>query len=116
MIGAVQAIARQRRDVLIGDYQPRVSGNVETRNYIAKARAARNVLNDRDALGASRQALEMLSNRAWQWLGYHDMGLLTVPLAGAGAEAALRNLCEALHKRLRGARTFEHANVQCSFA
>ncbi|MFM0718900.1 AAA family ATPase [Paraburkholderia strydomiana] len=95
-----------------GDYQPRVSGNVETRNYIAKARTARNALNDRDALGASRQALEMLSNKAWQWLGYHDMGLLTVPLAGIGAEPALRNLCEALHKRLRDARTFEHANKE----
>ncbi|MBI7801092.1 AAA family ATPase [Pseudomonas aeruginosa] len=95
-----------------GDYQPRVSGNVETRNYIAKARAARNALNDRDALGASRQALEMLSNKAWQWLGYHDMGLLTVPLAGVGAEPALRNLCEALHKKLRDARTFDHANKE----
>ncbi|MCC4607856.1 AAA family ATPase [Xanthomonas campestris pv. zinniae] len=96
----------------VGDYQPRVSGNVETRNYIAKARAAHNVLNDRDALGASRQALEMLSNKAWQWLGYHEMGVLTVPLAGVGAEPALRNLCEALHKKLRDAHTFDHANKE----
>lgn len=93
-----------------GDYQPRVTGNIDSRNYIAKARAARNALNDRDALGASRQALEMLSNKVWQWLGYHDIGLLTVPLAGVGAEPALRNLCEALHKKLRDTRTFDHVN------
>ncbi|VVE83008.1 AAA family ATPase [Pandoraea sputorum] len=93
-----------------GDYQPRVSGNVDTRNYIARARAARNALNDRDALAASRQALEMLSNKIWQWLGYHDLGMLTVPLAGVGAEPALRNLCEALLRKIRETQTFEHAN------
>jgi hypothetical protein len=35
---------------------------------------------------------------------------LTVSLAGAGAEPALRNLCEALAKRLRDANTFNHAD------
>ncbi|MDF9434626.1 AAA family ATPase [Chromohalobacter israelensis] len=93
-----------------GDNQPRVVNNVATRNYIAKARAARETLNDREALGASRQALEMLSNKVWQWLVHHELGLLTVPLARAGAEPDLRNLCEALLKKLRKAHTFDHAN------
>ena len=52
-----------------GNYQPRVTGNIPSANYIAKARAAREALNDRDALAASRQALEMLSEKTWRWLG-----------------------------------------------
>ncbi|KGV24517.1 AAA family ATPase [Burkholderia pseudomallei] len=93
-----------------GDHHPRVSGNVPTGNYVAKARAARDVLNDREALAASRQALEMLTEKIWRWLGTHDLGTLSVPLAGVGAEPALRNLCEALRKKLRDAGAFNHAN------
>ncbi|MDY1261784.1 AAA family ATPase [Pseudomonas aeruginosa] len=95
-----------------GSYQPRVTGNVPSANYIAKARAARNVLNDRDALAASRQALEMLSEKVWRWLGGHGQGVLNLMLAGVGAEPALRNLCEALHKKLRDVQTFNHANKE----
>lgn len=95
-----------------GDYQPRVTGNVPSANYIAKARAARNVLNDRDALASSRQALEMLSEKVWRWLGSHDQGALNLILAGVNAEPALRNLCEALAKKLRDAQTFNHANKE----
>ncbi|WP_218190425.1 hypothetical protein [Pseudomonas sp. BTN1] len=69
-------------------------------NYIAKARAAREALNDRDTLAASRQALEMLSDKAWRWLGSHDQGVLNFMLAGVGAKPVLRNLCEALVKKL----------------
>ncbi|MCX4156312.1 MULTISPECIES: AAA family ATPase [Paraburkholderia] len=94
----------------IGDHHPRVSRNIQNANYIGKARAAREALNDRDALGASRQALEMLSEKIWGWLGSHDLGVLTLPLAGFGAEPALRNLCEALTKKLRDAKTFNHPN------
>ncbi|AEB58847.1 AAA family ATPase [Ectopseudomonas mendocina] len=93
-----------------GNYQPRVAGNIPTANYIAKARAAREALNDREALAASRQALEMLSEKTWRWLGSHDQGLLNLLLAGVGAEPTLRNLCEALVKKLRDAQTFNHAN------
>ncbi len=93
-----------------GNYQPRVTGNVPSANYIAKARAARNALNDRDALAASRQALEMLSEKVWRWLGSHDQGVLNLLLPGVNAEPALRNLCEALLKRLNDARTFNHTN------
>lgn len=93
-----------------GNYQPRVTGNIPSANYIAKARAAREALNDRDALAASRQALEMLGEKTWRWLGSHDLGVLNIMLAGVGAEPALRNLCEALVKKLRDAQTFNHAN------
>ncbi|TBU94659.1 AAA family ATPase [Phytopseudomonas dryadis] len=95
-----------------GNYQPRVTGNVPSANYIAKARAARNVLNDRDALASSRQALEMLSEKVWRWLVSHDQGALNLILAGVNAEPALRNLCEALAKKLRDAQTFNHANKE----
>ncbi|WP_095147087.1 AAA family ATPase [Pseudomonas sp. Irchel s3b6] len=93
-----------------GNYHPRVTGNIPSANYIAKARAAREALNDRDALAASRQALEMLSEKTWRWLGSHDQSVLNLMLPGVGAEPALRNLCEALVKKLRDAQTFNHAN------
>lgn len=93
-----------------GNYQPRVLGNIPTANYIAKARAAREVLNDREALASSRQALEMLSEKTWRWLISHNQGPLNLLLAGVGAEPALRNLCEALSKKMRDAQAFNHNN------
>lgn len=93
-----------------GNYQPRVVNNVPSRNYVLKAREAKNALNDRDALAASRQALEMLSNKTWKWLGSHELGVLNLQLPGTGAEPALRNLCEALLKKLNDTATFVHAN------
>lgn len=93
-----------------GDYQPRVSGNVSIRNYVVKARASKDNLDHRESLAACRQGLEMLSEKVWRWLGSHELGLLNLQLAGVGAEPALRNLCEALRKRLDDAVTFNHAN------
>lgn len=93
-----------------GNYQPRVLGNIPTANYIVKARAARELLNDREALAASRQALEMLSEKTWRWLVSHNQGPLNLLLAGVGAEPALRNLCEALLKKMRDAQAFNHDN------
>jgi hypothetical protein len=95
-----------------GDYQPRVTGNVPTRNYVTKARESRNALDDREALASSRQALEMFSEKVWRWLGSHDLGLLNLQPAGVGAEPGLRNLCEALLRKLHSAGTFVHANKQ----
>jgi recombinational DNA repair ATPase RecF len=92
----------------IGDHRPRVKGNEHTFNYLAQARAALDIGDWRNALGAARQCLEMLTDRVWKWLGKNELGQLTVPLAGRGAEPALRNLCEALKKRLDDARTFVH--------
>lgn len=93
-----------------GDYQPRVSGNVSIRNYVAKARASKENLDHRDALAACRQGLEMLSEKLWRWLGSHELGVLNLQLAGVGAEPGLRNLCEALRKRLDDAAHFNHPN------
>ncbi|MCL6412991.1 hypothetical protein EXT69_18860 [Pantoea agglomerans] len=95
-----------------GNYQPRIRGNVASANYIARARAGRDVLNDREALAASRQALEMLSEKVWKWLSSHDQGVLTLQITAAGAEPQLRNLCDSLLKRLRSVATFQHANKE----
>ncbi|WP_238343370.1 AAA family ATPase [Pseudomonas sp. RW3S2] len=92
----------------IGDHRPRVKGNEHSFNYLAQARAALEMGDWRNALGASRQNLEVLTDRVWKWLGKHDLGQLTIPIAGRGAEPALRNLCEAIKKRLDDARTFVH--------
>jgi len=92
------------------DYQPRVDGNVTTRNYVEKARASKNALDDRDALASSRRALEMLSEKTWSWLGSHGLGVLNLDLPGAGAAPGLRNLGDAIFKRLRETTTFDHAN------
>lgn len=93
-----------------GDYQPRVSGNTTIRNYVAKARASKDNLDHREALAACRQGLEMLSEKVWRWLGSHELGVLNLQLAGVGAEPGLRNLCDALRKRLDDAAYFNHAN------
>lgn len=93
-----------------GNYQPRVTGNVASRNYVTKARASKNALDDREALASCRQGLEMLSEKVWRWMGSHDLGLLSVQLAGVGAEPGLRSLCDALRKRLDDAVTFNHVN------
>ena len=94
----------------IGNYQPRVTGNVPSKNYIIKARASMDALDSRGALAASRQGLEMVSEKVWGWLASHDQGVLNLQLGGVGAEPTLRNLCEALCKRLNNATTFNHAN------
>lgn len=91
-----------------GDYQPIVTRNVPVINYLAQARAAKDLLNDREALSASRKALEMLTEKTWRWLASYEHGLLTLPIAGLGAVPALRNVCEALHKKLRDAGAFQH--------
>lgn len=93
-----------------GDYQPRVTGNVPSRNYVMKARASKDALDSREALASCRQGLEMLSEKVWRWLASHELGVLNLQLAGVGAEPGLRNLCDALRKRLEEATTFNHAN------
>jgi AAA domain/AAA domain, putative AbiEii toxin, Type IV TA system len=93
----------------IGDHCPRVTTNLP-RNYVTRARAAKDLLDDREALAQGRRALEMLSEKVWKWLVSHDQGILSVQLAGVGAEVGLRNLCEALRKRLTDATTFGHPN------
>ena len=93
-----------------GNYQPRVTGNVPSKNYVVKARAAKDALDNREALASGRQGLEMLSEKVWRWLASHELGVLNLQLAGLGAEPGLRNLCEALRKRLGDAPTFNHAN------
>jgi recombinational DNA repair ATPase RecF len=93
-----------------GDHHPRVTGNVPSKNYITKARASVDALDHRDALTSSRQGLEMLSEKIWRWLGSHDLGVLSLQLAGVGADPGLRNLCEALLKRLNDAAAFTHTN------
>lgn len=93
-----------------GNYHPRVLGNATTQSYLLNARAAVERGDDRAALGFARQALEMLSNKVWGWLGRCEQGMLTLKIAGSGAEPALRNLCEGIRAKLRGAPNFEHAD------
>ncbi len=92
----------------LGDYCPRVTTDLPSLNYVVRARAAKDLLDEREALAQGRRALEMLSEKVWKWLSNNNQGMLTVPLAGVGAEVALRNLCEALRKRLSEATTFHH--------
>jgi recombinational DNA repair ATPase RecF len=93
-----------------GDYQPRVTGNVTSKNYVVKARASKDALDNREALASCRQGLEMMSEKVWRWLASYDLGVLNLQIAGVGAEPGLRNLCEALFKRLTDAVTFNHPN------
>jgi len=92
-----------------GNHHPRVTGNVPSKNYVVKARASMDMLDSRGALASCRQGLEMLSEKVWRWLASHNFGTLNLLLVGPGAEPNLRNLCEALYKRLDVA-TFSHTN------
>lgn len=95
-----------------GDYHPKVINNIPSANYIAKAKAEREILNDRGALAAARQALEMLSQKTWRWLASHDQGALSLKIFGPNSAPQLRTLCESLLKRLSEAETFDHGNKE----
>jgi hypothetical protein len=93
-----------------GNYQPRVNSNVASRNYVEIARRSRDEMNDRGALDASRKAIEMLAYKIWRWLISHGHGIISLPLAGPTVEPSLRNLCEALRKKIASEQAFVHAN------
>ena len=95
-----------------GDYHPRVMANEMSRSYVARARAAKDALDDREALSCARRALEMLSNKVWKWLGFFDRGTLVVEIDRTGGEPSLRNLCEAIRAKLNRDATFVHANKE----
>ncbi|HBO3983115.1 AAA family ATPase [Pseudomonas aeruginosa] len=95
-----------------GNHHPRVLRDVPPQAYLLNARAAVDRGDHRGALQPCRQALEMLANKVWRWLGQCDLGVISVKLAGAGDQPSLRNLCEGLRARLNGARTFEHSDKQ----
>lgn len=100
-----------------GNYHPRIAGNEAAQGYLVRARNSLAIGDQRSALGYSRQALEMLTGKVWSWLGKHNHGMLTLLIAGKGAEPGLRNLCEALRTRLRDLASFVHpdktATIQC---
>jgi len=81
-----------------------------SRSYVLRARAAKDALDDREALSYARRALEMLSNRIWKWLGFFDRGTLLVEIDRTGGDPSLRNLCEAIRIKLERDATFVHAN------
>lgn len=96
-----------------GDHQPRVSPDVGSQNYLSRARdAIDNRFDPRDALSFARKSLEMLTDKAWKWLESHRVGNISVQMDGPGKEPQLRNLCEALQKKLQKSPTFAHASKQ----
>jgi recombinational DNA repair ATPase RecF len=95
-----------------GDYHPRVLRDVPPQAYLLNARAAVDRGDHRGALQPCRQALELLANKVWRWLGENGLGVISVKLAGVGDQPSLRNLCESLRARLNSARTFQHAEKQ----
>lgn len=95
-----------------GDHHPRVLRDLPAQAYLINARAAIDRGDHRGALQPCRQALEMLANKIWRWLGQCNQGVISVKLAGIGDQPSLRNLCDGLRARLNGARTFEHVDKQ----
>ncbi|TNB98539.1 chromosome segregation protein SMC [Pseudomonas jessenii] len=95
-----------------GDHHPRVLRDLPPQAYLVNARAAVDRGDHRGALQPSRQALEMLANKIWRWLGRCDLGVISVKLAGVGDQPSLRNLCDGIRSRLNGANTFEHVDKQ----
>lgn len=93
----------------LGDNRLRVKkGSEHTRNYLIKARNSIEIGDLREALAASRRALEMLTDKIWNWLTKNRQGQISLQFAGRGSEPGLRNLCDVLRKRLDDAHTFVH--------
>jgi recombinational DNA repair ATPase RecF len=90
-----------------GDHHPRVAPNAMSRNYVDRARAAKDALDDREALATGRRALELLAAKIWKWLIALNRGDLRLELAGPGAEPSLRDLCDALRAKIDD-NTFAH--------
>jgi recombinational DNA repair ATPase RecF len=95
-----------------GDHHPRVLKDLPPQAYLINAKAAINRGDHRGALQPCRQALEMLANKIWRWLGKFDLGQISVQLGGVGDQPSLRNLCNALQSKLKKNQTFEHADKQ----
>jgi recombinational DNA repair ATPase RecF len=95
-----------------GNHHPRVLRDLPPQAYLVNARAAVDRGDHRGALQPCRQALEMLANKIWRWLGKNELSIISVKLAGVGDQPSLRNLCEGLRARLNGAHTFEHDDKQ----
>lgn len=100
-----------------GNHHPRIVGNEAAQSYLVRARNSLAIGDQRSALGYSRQALEMLTDKVWSWLRKHDHGSLTLLIAGKGAEPSLRNLCESLRTKLLNLASFVHpdktATIRC---
>jgi hypothetical protein len=89
-----------------GNHQPRVNPDVDSTNYLARARQALGRFDPRDALSFARTALEMFTRKSWKWLESHRIGNIKVQIEGPGKEPQLRTLCEALRGKLAGTPTF----------
>ena len=95
-----------------GDHHPRVHRDVPSSAYIDKARVDLGRFQLRDALANSRRALEMLSNKAWKWLIFHELGALRLTMHGPTAPLNARDLCDAIRIKLRDIATFDHPSKQ----
>lgn len=95
-----------------GDHHPRVLRDLPPQAYLINARAALDRGDHRGALQPCRQALEMLANKIWRWLGKCELGMISVKVAGVGDQPSLRNLCDGLRSKLNGAHTFAHDDKQ----
>ena len=91
-----------------GDHHPRVHRDVPSSAYIDKARSDLGRFQLRDALANSRRALEMLSTKAWKWLGSHELGELKLTMHGPTSPMNARDLCDAIRIKLRDTPTFDH--------
>jgi DNA polymerase III delta prime subunit len=84
--GAAARLSGVVRQLETRSSHPRVTSNEMSRSYVGRARAAKDALDDREALSYGRRALEMLSNKAWKWLAFLDRGTLVVEIERPGGE------------------------------
>jgi len=95
-----------------GDHHPRVHRDVPSSAYLDKARVELGRFQLRDALGHARRALEMLSNRAWKWLGSYELGELRLAMYGPNAPLNAKDLCDTIRIKLRDSATFAHPSKE----
>jgi recombinational DNA repair ATPase RecF len=95
-----------------GDHHPRVHRDVPSSAYLDKARVDVGRFQLRDALANSRRGLEMLSNKAWKWLVFHELGELRLTMHSPSAPLNAKDLCDAIRIKLRDSATFEHPSKE----
>ena len=91
-----------------GDKHIQIDFQSNPRNYVLAAQEHQRKLENRDALAASRRALEVLANKVWSYVSKHGDGNLSIKLRSAKSPIELRNLLEQLKSQLSKP-AFNHA-------
>lgn len=103
LLGAERTKVSRRLTFLpqLGDKHIRIDFQSTPRNYLLAAQGHLDKLETRNALAKARQALEVLTkDKIWRYVSKHGDGNLSIKLRAANSPIELRNLTEQLKTKL----------------